>query len=182
MRSERILTHRFGIFSSMKQVFFLLAALLLISPHLANAKKADDGLVPEYQMEGAGMTSDNAQQVLVSILSKNKNVSDADLGKCAVHGILFRDYDDATNSGFGSVASHKSIMGSPAKEKEFIDFFEPFFRNGDCNAYVQLVNNSRRVVKSGKQWKVSAIVRVNSSKLKKDLKSQGIVKNLGSGW
>lgn len=166
----------------MKRIFTIILTLALLSPMMALAKKNDEGLVPEYQMEGAGMTSDNAQQVLISVLSKNKNISDEDLGKAAVHGVLFRDYDDATNSNFGSVASHKSIMGSPTKEQEHIDFFEPFFRNGDCNKYVQLVANSRRVVKVGKQWKVSAIVRVNSAALKKDLKKQGMVKNLGSGW
>lgn len=166
----------------MKKIFTLILALAFLSPAMVVAKKSDEGLVPEYQMEGAGMTSDNAQQVLVSILSKKKDVSDEDLGKCAVHGVLFRDYDDATNSNFGGVASHKSIMGSPTKEQEFIDFFEPFFRNGDCNKYVQLVANSRRVVKSGKLYKTSAIVRVNSATLKKDLKKQGMVKNLGSGW
>ena len=165
----------------MKKIFFLVMALILLSPAGAFAKKNDEGLVQEYQMEGAGMTSDNARQVLVSILSKKKDVSDEDLGKCAVHGVLFRDYDDATNSGFGSVASQKSIMGSPTKEQEFIDFFEPFFKNGDCNKYVQLVSNSRRTVKAGKQWKVSAIVRVNAANLKKDLKKQGMVKNLGTG-
>lgn len=166
----------------MKKIFYLLLAIVLLSPVSLYAKKNDEGLVREYQLQGAGMTSDNASQVLVSILSKKKDVSDAELMAAAVHGVLFRDYDDATNSGFGSVASHKSIMGSPTKEQEFIDFFEPFFKNGDCNKYGQLVSDSRRVVKSGKLWKVSAIVRVNTTALKNDLKKQGMVKNLGSGW
>ena len=166
----------------MKKIFTLLLALAFLSPAMVSARKNDEGLVPEYQLTGAGMTSDNASQVQVSILSKKKDVSDADLQKAAVHGVLFRDYDDPTNSGYGSVASHKSIMGSPTKEQEFIDFFEPFFRNGDCNKYCQLVGNTRRTVKAGKQWKVSAIVRVNTTALKKDLKKQGMVKGLGSGW
>ncbi len=163
-----------------KLILFLMALTIFAAP--AGAKKNDQGLVDEYQLTGAGMTSDNAQQVVVSILSKKKDVSDAQLGAAAVHGVLFRDYDDATNSGFGSVASHRAIMGSPSAEAQHIEFFEPFFRNGDCNKYVQIVGDSRRVVKSGKLWKVSATVRVNTTTLRKDLKKQGLVKNLGSGW
>lgn len=129
------------------------------------------------------MTSQNAQQVLVTVFAKKKEkVTDDILEKVAVHGVLFCDYDDATNAGFGSVASHKAIMGSPTAEAEYIDFFEKFFKNGDYRKYVQIVSDSRRVVKSGKEWKVKATVRVNSAALKKDLKKQGMVKNLGTGW
>lgn len=162
--------------------FFILALLLAIISPLAVSKKKDEGLVPDYQITGAGMTSQNAQQVEIAIISKNKSISDAELEKAAVHGILFRDYDDATNSGFGSVASHKAIMSDPTAEAQFIDFFEPFFNNGDYKNYVQLVENSRRVVKAGKEWKVSAVVRVNTAQLKKMLKKQGMVKDLGGGW
>lgn len=158
-------------------------ALAIICPAASYAKKNDEALVPQYYMEGAGMTSQNGQQVLVSIISKKKDkVTEADLEKAAVHGVLFRDYDDATNAGYGSVASHKSIMGSPTAEAEYVDFFEPFFRNGDYKKYVQLVGDSRRVIKVGKEWKISCIVRVNTDALKKDLKKQGMVKNLGTGW
>lgn len=166
----------------MKKIFTLILALAFLSPAMVSAKKNDEGLVPEYQLVGAGMTNDNGTQVQVSILSKKKDVSDIDLQKAAVHGVLFRDYDDPTNSGYGSIVAHKAIMGSPTKEKEFIDFFEPFFKNGDCVNYCQLVSNTRRTVKSGKLWKVSAIVRVNTNSLKKDLKKQGMVKGLSTGW
>ncbi len=146
-------------------------------------KKKEESYIPDYQIEGAGMTSQNARQVLITILTKNKDkVSDSDLEKAAVHGVLFRDYDDKTNAGYGSVASHKSIMGSPTAEAEYNDFFTKFFKEGDYANYVQIVGNSRRVVKAGKEWKVSAVVRVNAAALKKMLKKQGMVKDLGGGW
>lgn len=167
----------------MKQLTLFFFACLLIVQTPVFAKKTNDGEMPQYQVEGAGTTSQGAQQVLVTIVTKKKdNVTDLDLEKAAVHAVLFRDYDDATNAGFGSVASYKAIMGSPTAEAEYIDFFKPFFDNGDFENYCQLVGDSRRVVKAGKEWKVSAIVRVNTLTLKKDLKKQGLVKNLGSGW
>lgn len=167
---------------AVKKILALLIVFALAAP-FAGAKKNDDGLVPQYQLEGAGMTSQNAQQVLVTIVAKKKDqVTEDDLQKAAVHGVLFRNYDDVTNAGYGTVMSRKAIMDSPTAEAEYIDFFEPFFKNGDYSKYVQLVSDSKRVVKSGKEWKVSAIVRVNVSALKKDLKKQGMVKDLGSGW
>lgn len=165
-----------------KFISFLLA-LAIFMPLGMYAKKTGEGLAPNYQLQGAGMTSQNAQQVCVTIVDKKKDkITDDDLARAAVHGVLFRDYDDATNSGYGSVASHKSIMGSPTAEAEYADFFNSFFNNGDYKNYVQIVSDSRRVVKAGKEWKVSAIVRVNTAALKKDLKKQGMVENLGSGW
>ena len=167
----------------MKKIITFMLALAMFMPVSISAKKTDAGAIPEYQLQGAGMTSQSAQQVLVTIVTKKKdNVTDLDLEKAAVHGVLFRDYDDATNSGFGSVASHKAIMDSPSKEGEYMDFFKPFFANGDFKNYCQLVSDSRKVVKAGKEWKVSAIVRVNTHALKKDLGKQGMTKNLGSGW
>lgn len=167
----------------MKRLVTLLLAILMLWPSVAPAKeKTPEGNVPSYDIQGAGMTTDNGQQVEISVRSKNKEIPDALLAKCAVHAVLFRDYDDNTNSGYGSSASHKSLMGSPTKEAEHADFFTPFFANGDYSNYVQVVSGSRRVAKVGKEWKVSAKVIVNSAALKKDLKKQGLVKDLGSGW
>lgn len=167
----------------MKKLTALFLALVFLLPVTALAKKTDAGEIPQYQIEGAGVTSQSAQQVRITIVTKKKeNVTDRDLQKAAVHGVLFRDYDDASSAGYGSVASYKAIMGSPSAEAEYVDFFKPFFTNGDYESYCQLVGDSRQVVKVGKEWKVSAIVRVNTHALKKDLKKQGMIKNLGTGW
>lgn len=166
----------------MKKIFTLLLMVLFIGSSVAVSKKNDEGLTPNYQITGAGTSSGNADQVIVTIVSKKKDVTDDQLGACAVHGVLFRDYDDSTNAGgMGNHAKH-AIMGSPAQEQAHIDFFEPFFKNHDYKKYVQIVSDSRRVVKSGKEYKISAVVRVNTGVLKNDLKKQGLVKNLGSGW
>lgn len=107
----------------MRKLVSLALAVAMICPLAASAKKNDEGLVPHYQLEGAGMTSDNSKQVTVTIITKKKDkVTDSDLERAGVHGVLFRDFDDATNAGFGSVASHKAIMSSPTDEaKEAIN-------------------------------------------------------------
>lgn len=164
----------------MKKLLTLVLAAALLCPVTALAKKNDEGLVPAYQVQGAGSTTSNSTQVEVTIITKKKDkVTEDDLCKAAVHAVLFRSYDDTSS---GDKTHHKSIMDSPTAESEYIDFFEPFFKNGDYRKYVQIVDNSRRVVKSGKEWKVSSIVRVNSTQLTKDLQKQGMAKTLGTGW
>lgn len=51
----------------MKKLTTLILALVLLIPVSVSAKKASGGEVPQYQIEGAGMTSQSAQQVLVTI-------------------------------------------------------------------------------------------------------------------
>ena len=169
-----------NLYSSFTKFTIILLTIFAV-PALLHAKKSDQNLVPTYTAEGAGATTDASQQIKITIYSNKKDVSDVDLGRCAVHASLFQDIDDTTNTGFGSTAVKKAIMSSPAAEAQHIDFFEPFFRNGECDRYVQNIKD-HTVVKSGKGYKISAIVKVNKAQLQKDLVSQGLVKNLGSGW
>ncbi|MDE7381171.1 MAG: hypothetical protein K2N03_03465 [Muribaculaceae bacterium] len=166
----------------MKHFFTLLLAILLLCPTVATAKKNDKDMVPQYIIEGAGGSSKSTRAVLVTIYSKKKDVTDAQLAAAAVHGVLFRNYQDKSFSG-GAGATKTGLL-SPAQEKEYVDFFEPFFANGDYMGYVSFVNTTRRVVKAGGEWKISEEVKVNESELIKLLNNQGIKTkgNLGSGW
>lgn len=165
----------------MRKVVLLLIAALTLGIYSVEAKKNDEGLTKPYYAEGAGSTTGASHQVRVTITSKKKDITEDDLGKCAVHATLFQDIDDSTNSAYGSTAVKKAIMGSPSAEAQYIDFFEPFFRNGDYNRYVQLVKDNK-VVKADGKYKISAVVKVNVNQLKNDLVKQGMVKNLGTGW
>lgn len=156
----------------------LILAMTILLPQLTPAKVKDTEYMPQYQVMGAGRHG-SEPKLNISILSKKKDVSDADLAKAAVHAILFRDF---TNSNNGSISNEKCLMGSPTAEQEHIDFFEPFFTNGDALRYVQIVGNTRRVVKVNKQYKISADVVVNKSQLRKDLKKQNLLKDASKGW
>ena len=57
----------------MKKLLTLVLAAAILSPVAVLAKKNDEGLAPQYQLEGAGVTSQNAQQVLVTIVTKKKD-------------------------------------------------------------------------------------------------------------
>lgn len=166
----------------MKKLLAILLCLAIAAPATLQAKKQPEPTVPAYSAEGAGMTTDASTQYKITVLAKKKEqVTDEVLGRCAIHAALFQDVDDRTNAGYSSTPVKKAIMGSPAAEAQYTDFFTPFFENGDCNRYVQLVKD-HSVVKADKMWKVSGVVKVNTAQLKKDLTKQGLLKNLGSGW
>lgn len=54
----------------MKKLTALFLALVFLLPVTALAKKTDAGEIPQYQIEGAGVTSQSAQQVRITIVTK----------------------------------------------------------------------------------------------------------------
>lgn len=161
----------------------LLIALIVGISFSVDAKKKEDNWRQNIQLEGVSISRSNAV-VKVSIVDKKKDkVTEDIVGKCAVYGILFKGYviKSTTNAGYGD-SSQPALVGGLAAEQQHIDFFNPFFENGDYAKYVQLINDSRRVTKVGKEYKVSTTVSVNIEQLRKDLEQAGILRKLNSGW
>lgn len=159
-----------------KSILFYLTLLLI--PFMALAKDNKNDII-SYQIEGTGTTAAQGTYNVKSIVvTKNNKISDALIAKCAVHGVLFKGF---TNEKARQM--QKPLAGSPMVEQEHAEFFESFFSDGGSYmAYVQLVSNSRSVVKAGKEYKVSAIVTVAKEQLRKDLEAKGILKGLSSGF
>lgn len=149
----------------------ILSFLLILFPLLASAQ----GL-PQYSIEGAGVGTQGTYLVKVTVTSKKSNVSEDQLVKCAVHGVLFRGFSSKENR-----QSQKPLAGSALSESKHADFYNNFFQSTYLN-YAQVVEGSRKVVKSGKEYNVSVVVTVLKSQLKKDLVDAGIVEGLKSGF
>ncbi|MCM1370109.1 MAG: hypothetical protein NC204_07020 [Candidatus Amulumruptor caecigallinarius] len=168
----------------MKKLFTLLIVALIAAPFCMAKKNTIPGDIPEYFIEGAGYSGGDAK-VMVSInAKKTKDVTDAMLGKAAVHGILFKGYNDKGRQGFGEESKHPALASSPMVFDQYIDFFDPFFTGGSYMNYVQIVDDTRKVTKTEKGYRVSCVVRVSKGQLQKDLTSQGInaFRSLGSGF
>lgn len=166
----------------MKQLIILFLSVLVMA-NVSFAKNEKDA-IPEYLIEGAGNARGGESLVKVSVTVKKKtDATDDLLGKAAVHGVLFRGYSDKSTQGYGSASEHAAIAGSPNAYNEHIDFFEPFFQGSHMN-YVRFVDDNRSAVKVGKAYRVSAVVRVSTGQLKKDLQDNkvGAVRSLNSGW
>lgn len=134
--------------------------------------------IPEYELEGNGTGAQGTYLVKVSVLTKNNKISSAELGRCAVHGVLFRGFSNKELR-----QSQKPLAGSAAVESQHADYFKSFFaEEGAYKNYVGEVSGSRSVVKVGKQYRVSATVTVNKEQLRKDLEDAGIIKGLNSAF
>ena len=132
--------------------------------------------LPDYQLEGAGTGSQGTYLVRVSVLSKKSKVPDDEIGRCAVHGVLFRGFASKENR-----QQQKPLAGGPMVEMQHKDFFEDFFTS-TYKGYYQMVGGSRQVVKAGKQYKVSCVVTVAKDQLRKDLQQADIIKGLNTGF
>lgn len=157
----------------------VLAAMLCL-PLSAGAKEK----VPEtmtYELEGVNRAvGSNGAVVKVTVITKKKDkVDHAALARAAVHGILFKGYQGAAQSG---TVAHAALCGSPTAETTYAEFFKPFFDQGQYSGYVQCQDETRRVVKAGKEYRVSCNVVVSELQLRQDLVKAGVIKDLNSGW
>ncbi|MBR1889305.1 MAG: hypothetical protein IJ816_01600 [Alloprevotella sp.] len=150
--------------------------VLLIFCLCSSSLYAKDNPMLHYEIEGAGTGAQGTYLIKIHVFSKNKKVSEDEVAKCAVHGVLFR--------GFSSKEfrqRQKPIAGSALVEQQHEDFFTEFFKTAYLN-YVQAVQGSRVVTKVGKQYRVSVVMSVAKDQLKKDLEAAGIIKGLNNGF
>lgn len=167
---------------SIRKVIFALLALVVSIPFALPAKDKTAPLAEAY-LEGAGAGNSGSSNVRITIVAKKADkVTDKDLAKAAIHSILFKGYEDSSASGFGTSSRHAPMAGSATAENQHADFFNTFFENGDYMNYVHFVENTRRVTKYGKQYKVSVQLSVNTASLRQDLEKQGVIRGFNSGW
>lgn len=166
----------------MRKVLIALALILGLC-YSVDAKKKDDNWRHNIQIEGVSKDMTNSV-VKISIIDKKKDkITDDLLGRGAVYAIIFKGYKTVSSSNTGYADSTQPpLVEGLGVEQQYADFFNPFFENGDYSKYVQVINDSRRVAKVGKEYKVSAKVSVNVRQLRRDLEQIGVVKGLNSGW
>lgn len=144
---------------------------ILVYPFDLNAK----GNEPlEYEIAGNGTGMQGTYLIKVSVITKDKKIPDAQIARCAVHGVLFRGFSNKENR-----QNQKPLAGSPMTESQHNEFFQSFFaEGGPYMGYVSEVEGSREVVKSGKKYRVTTVVTVNKDQLRHDLEKEGIIKGL----
>lgn len=152
----------------------LLATLAAIEP--LSAKKKSDAVLP-YEIEGAGTATQGNYLVRITVMSKKRDVTDAQLKCAAVHGVLFRGF---VNNG----RTQKPLAGSMANEARHADFYSDFFdkKKGVAHQYGSTLTGSRNYIKVNKDYKVSAVVTVNKDALRKTLEDAGVIKGLNSAF
>ncbi|MDE5786831.1 MAG: hypothetical protein K2H98_09890 [Duncaniella sp.] len=139
--------------------------------------------VTEVSVEGEGVGNGGRPILVVTCAAKKADkVTPDDLRRCAVRGVLFKGYADKSNtSSFDASTSHPALL-SPDKEAGNADYFNDFFSSGAYNSYVDILSDTRKVTKAGKEYYVSQAVQVNVPALRKKLEKDGIIRSLKSGW
>lgn len=155
-------------------LFLLLA--LFCSVFTAYGK--DNDPIPAYEIIGAGTGSQGTYLIKVTIISKKNNPEDKTIKRAAVHGVLFKGFSSKEHRQI-----QKPLAGSAANEAQHIDFYNDFFsESGSASNFASIVDGTRKVVKSGKEYRVTTTVSVNKEELRSHLESLGILKALNSGF
>ncbi len=138
----------------------------------------DNNPIPAYEIIGAGTGSQGTYLIDVTVLSKKNNPDDNIIKRAAVHGVLFKGFSNKEHR-----QMQKPLAGSAANEAQHIDFYNDFFsETGSASNYASIISGSRKVMKSGKTYRVSVTVSVNKEELRSYLESLGILKGLSSGF
>lgn len=131
--------------------------------------------MPQYDITGAGSGSEGT--VLVKVYVYGKSVSDEDLKRAAVHGIVFRG---CVGNASGA---RQPAMAKPSAESDNKAFCESFFAtDGACQNYASIVAGSYDRVKTQKGYKCGAILQVDKANLRKELENAGVVRKLSAGF
>lgn len=163
----------------MKKLFMMLAAMLMFVA--AGAKEPE---VTDVSIQGQGVGNGGRPIILATCSAKKADkVTDSDLRRCAVRGVLFKGWVDANSvGGMDTSTNHPAVAGNPDVETQHADFFKDFFESGEANNYADIVPDTRKVMKNGKLYNVSAKVVVNVPALRAKLERDHIIKSLRTGW
>ena len=154
----------------MKRLLSLIVMLLFVLGAMAKNDK-----MLQYDITGAGSGSEGT--ILVKVYVYGKNVSDQDLKRAAVHGVVFRG---CTGNASGA---RQPAMASPTAEVDNATFCEAFFAiDGPCQNFATVVAGSYDRVKTQKGYKHGAILQIDKTALRKELEKAGVVRSLSSGF
>ncbi len=162
----------------LSKISLLLTVFFLFGAFEMSAKdKEDESPLRNYTIEGAGRTAgQGSYMVKVTVTTKNKNLPDRDISKCAVHGVLFQGFSGDNHH------TEKPLARSASAEAEHKEFFDSFFSSSRAAQYANPVQSTRQVTKSGKEYVITEIVEVQKDLLKKDLQDAGVLRSLNSGF
>lgn len=159
-----------------KILFILLSIALICGFSMAYGK--ENSPMPKYEITGAGTGVQGTYLVNVTLITKKKNPDDNDMKRAAVHGVLFKGFSSKEHR-----QMQKPLAGSAANEAQHVDFYKDFFsESGNAVNYASIVDGSRIVIKSGKEYRITMTVSVNKEELRSYLESLGMIKGLNSGF
>lgn len=127
-----------------------------------------------YDIYGAGEAKSGYYLVEINAyVQKKKEINKEITKRCALHGVLFKGYPASKGN-----ASKPALIKDNALESEKEAYFKTLIEENFDN-YTSMANDFMKVVKEGKQYRITTFVLVNVSKLRKDLEKENIIRTLG---
>lgn len=151
-------------------------ACLLISTICLCAFGANPDGCGNYEMTTGETGVQGTYIVTVTLIGKEKKPTEGQMKRAAVHGVLFKGFANER-------MRQKPLAGSIANEAQHADFYKDFFADGGlAEGYANVVPGSRKVMKTGKEFRVSETLQVSKDALLKDLQANGIIRGLNNGF
>lgn len=163
--------------NKMKTTIILLLSLLL--PLTALAKKEEP---LKYDIAPAGVSAEGMTLVKISLYVEKPGKATVDLlKKAAVHGIIFRGLGESGVTGY---SSQRPLVSSPTAAQQYGDFFDTFFQDGgQYLSYANMVESTTQSVKVSKnEYRVTAIVNISTSQLRRALQDAGVARRMTEGF
>ncbi|MGZ0015941.1 hypothetical protein [Yeosuana sp. AK3] len=170
-----------------KTTFLILCFMVLgisANAQWKNEKANRDTDIFRYDIECEGIAKLGSKLVKVWSYSKNPKHAISHAMKNAVHGIIFKGFA----GGGQGCTSFSPLLKSADKASEHEAFFEAFFADGgDYLKYVSSATDGNiapgdRLKVSKREYKIGAIVNVQTDMLRKRLEEEGIIRGLTSGF
>lgn len=151
----------------------LICLCLLFLTAMSAMAKGDK--MPQYDITGAGSGAEGT--ILVRVYVYGGRVSDNQLKRAAVHGVVFRGC-----SGNESGARQPAMAPATAETDNAAFCSEFFAPDGPCQNFASIITGSYERVKTQKGYKLGATLQVDKTSLRKELEKAGVVRTLSSGF
>lgn len=157
-----------------------IAVILILFSLIPLPAQSQGKFTMRYDISCAGSTEAGVSLVSVSVYSKTQRVSIDLLKMAAVHGVIFKGYNDSKWGRKPPLA--ESLMVESQNE----DFFTQFFDKGGAYLnYANFIEGGIKTVKVSKKdykYRVSATLTVLDADLKRILKDANIIKGMTNGF
>lgn len=159
------------LYKKHKGFLWLLLIVLMFIPSVVRA--GSNRVCQDYELACAGNGEYGHYLVTVTAyVSKKKDANLETTKQCAVHGVLFRGF-----SGAAGCNSQKALVQdiNDSKQQEYLDNLV----SGAYLQYTTSIDGALNVIKTGKKYKVVAVIEVDAGRLRKDLEKAGVIRKLG---
>lgn len=170
------------------KTLFIMVAFMVIgisaNAQWKNEKANKDTEIFRYDIECEGIAKLGSKLVKVWSYSKNPKHAISHSMKNAVHGIIFKGFA----GGGQGCTSFSPLLKSAKNASEHAAFFDAFFADGgEYLKYVSAATDGNiaagdRLKISKREYKIGAVVNVQTDMLRKRLEEEGIVRGLASGF